>query len=217
MSAQPDKYVKYTPDERFVLGVYRGIDEAIKNELEKYRLEGIISTCKAGCYFCCRQKVPIVIPEAHVLGQYIKRNFSDKQKQELRNRISNWFDWVRDELPKYANTPKDESVAFYNYGPYCPLLVDGKCSIYPARPIACRTCYVSSSPDICRSSTDIKSVPGDTNILLAIPKASHPFQMRIRRGIEASGMSLSDAISLLPQWVAIEMGWEDLLPNDING
>ena len=214
MSGQPDKYVKYTPDERFVLDVYREIDEAIKNELEKYRREGIISTCKAGCYFCCRQKVPIVIPEAHVLGQYIKRNFSDKQKQELRNRISDWFDWVRDELPQYANTPKGEPVAFYDYGPYCPLLVDGKCSTYPARPVACRTCYVSSSPDICRSSTDIKSVPGDTNILPAIPKATNPFQMRIRERIEASGVILSDAISLLPHWLAIEMGWEDLLPEN---
>ena len=30
MGTKPDKYVKYTPDERLVLGVYREIDDVIK-------------------------------------------------------------------------------------------------------------------------------------------------------------------------------------------
>ena len=213
MSAKlSNKYVKYTPYERFMLGVYRDIDKEIKKELEKFRLEGIASVCEKGCYFCCRQKVPISLPEAHVLGQYIKRELSAQQKDELRKMMADWFDWVKNELPKYGKTPEDEMAAFYDHGPYCPLLVDGSCLAYTARPFACRTHYVSSSPDNCRSYAAVLHAPDERTMLRAILNATKPFAMRIRQSIEANEVDVEEAMVLIPQGLAIEMGWKDLLP-----
>ena len=216
MSAKPakpsNKYVKYTPYESFMLGEYREIDKAIKKELEKFRLEDIVPTCGEGCYFCCRQKIPLSLPEAHVLGQYIKRNFSDKQKDELRKRMSAWFDWVSHELPKYGNTAETEMEAFYDHSPYCPLLVVGKCSTYPVRPFVCRVHYVSSSLDNCRSYIAVRDAPDERTLLRAIKNASEPFAMRIRQSIAAQGVNPVETMVLLPQGLALEMGWKDLLP-----
>lgn len=207
-----NKYVKYTPYERFMVGVYRDIDKEIKKELEKFRLEGIAPVCEKGCYFCCRQKVPLSLPEAHVLGQYIKRALSTRQKDELRERMSDWFDWVKNELPKYGKTSEDEMAAFYDHGPYCPLLVDGSCLTYPARPFACRTHYVSSSPDNCRSYIAVLHAPDERTMLRAILNATKPFAMRIRQSIEANDVNIEEAMVLIPQGLALELGWKDLLP-----
>lgn len=212
MTAKPDKYVKYTPYERFMLGVYREIDKAIKRELDKFRLEGIVPTCKAGCYFCCRQKIPFSLPEAHVLAQYIKRNFSKAQKDELRQRMSDWFVWVSHELPKYGHTSADEMAAFYDHSPYCPLLVDGKCLTYPVRPFVCRVHYVSSSLDNCRSYIAVRDAPDERTMLRSIKNASEPFAMRIRQSIEAQGVDAVETMVLLPQGLALELEWKDLLP-----
>ena len=160
---RPERIVQ-TPHEKFMLEMYREIDKAITKELERLRIKGIVPTCKKGCHFCCRQVINTNIPEAHVIGQYIKRNFTDYQRNDLRTRMSNWFKWVELELPKHCSKQGDEMEAFYNYGPYCPLLVDGECSIYSVRPVTCRTHYVSSSPDSCRSYTDAQSAQDEPTI-----------------------------------------------------
>ena len=211
MGAKPDKYVKYTPYERFMLGEYRDIDKVVKKELEKFRLEGIVPTCAEGCSFCCRQKIPLSLPEAHVLAQYIKRNFSDRQKDEFRNKMSDWFAWVKHELPKYGNTSADEMAAFYDHSPGCPLLVDGKCLTYPVRPFVCRVHYSSSSLDDCRSYIAVRDAPDERTMLCAIKNASQPFAMHIRQSIEAQGVNAVETMVLLPQGLAIEMEWKDLL------
>lgn len=204
--------IEQTPHEQFMLEMYRKIDEAITKELERLRLKGIVPTCRKGCYFCCRQVINTNIPEVHVVGQYIKRNFSEYQRNELRTRMSNWFKWVQLELPKRCNKQGDEMEAFYNYGPYCPLLVDGECSIYPVRPVTCRTHYVSSSPDSCRSYTDAQSAQDEPTMLVAISYAVQPSAMLIRESIEATSVNFDDATLLLPQWLAMVLGWKDLLP-----
>ncbi len=200
-----------TPHEKFMLEVYREIDKAIAEELERLRIKAIVPSCMKGCYFCCRQEVPVVIPEAHALGQYIKRYFSDHQKNELRKRMFDWFQWGKNELSKHGNTPEDEMEAFYSYGPYCPLLVDGKCATYPVRPVVCRIHYVSSSPDSCRSYTDAQSAQEEPTGLVAISYAVQPFAMLIRESIEGTGVNYDDVTLLLPQWLMMELGWEGLL------
>jgi len=205
--------VRQTPHEKFMLEIYREMNTVIAKELERLRQEGTVPTCKKGCYFCCRQVINTNIPEVHVVGQYIRRNFSEYQRNELRIKMLNWFKWVELELPKHLKKPGDEAEAFYNYGPYCPLLIDGECSIYPARPVTCRVHYVTSNPDICRSYTDAQAVENDEpNMITAISYAVQPLAMHIRKSIESTGVNFDDATLLLPQWLAMELGWKDLLP-----
>lgn len=204
--------ISQPPYEIFMLEIYREIDRVIAKELERLRQEGIVPTCQKGCHFCCRQVIPTTILEARVSGQYIKRNFSEYQRDELRNKLLNWFKWVETELPEHTSKAGNEKKAFYNYGPDCPLLVDGECSIYPVRPVTCRTHYVSSNPDSCRPYTDTQAAQDELTMITNILHVVQPFAMYIRNSIESAGINFDNAMLLLPQWLPMELGWDDLLP-----
>jgi len=45
-------------------------------------------------------------------------------------------------------------------------------------------------------------------VLTAVLEATRPIAAAIRDHTEAAGLDYSRSILLLPQWLAIEMGWE---------
>ncbi len=83
--------IPVTPRENFVNGVYSSVDEATACTLDRLRCEdGIIPTCKLGCSHCCRYHIPTNIAEAHTLAQYVKRELSADQIDDLRIRTQQW-------------------------------------------------------------------------------------------------------------------------------
>ena len=79
--------ITITPIENFVNGVYSSVDEATACGLDRLRSEdGIIPTCKLGCCHCCRYHILMTIAEAHTLAQYVKRELSADQINNLRMR-----------------------------------------------------------------------------------------------------------------------------------
>jgi len=86
--------------------------------------------CESGCSACCWQKVACTIPEAIGIAAWLSDR-SEEEKQRIRadaERLHDTtsalddFDRVRAALP-------------------CPLLVEQQCSVFEARPIACRAIY----------------------------------------------------------------------------
>ncbi|MES0362736.1 MAG: hypothetical protein ABUK14_02185, partial [Desulfobacteria bacterium] len=83
--------ISVTPQENFVNGVYSSVDEATACGLDRLRSEdGIIPTCKVGCCHCCRYHILTNIAEAHTLAQYVKRELSVDQINDLRMRTQQW-------------------------------------------------------------------------------------------------------------------------------
>ncbi len=77
--------------------------------------------CGKGCNHCCYMAVSISDYEAEMIGRYLGRPLATKGENfmELASR--------EDLVSRYTGVP-------------CTLLgADGKCSVYPVRPIACRT------------------------------------------------------------------------------
>jgi Fe-S-cluster containining protein len=95
---------------------------------EVSRVFGPVSACRKGCSHCCHQAVGITSVEAEAIGRFIGKNPAPVVTVTTMKAM---------DPMQYARTP-------------CGFLVDGSCSIYPVRPMACRTYFNPSDyPEIC--------------------------------------------------------------------
>jgi Fe-S-cluster containining protein len=192
----------------FVNSVYSSVDEAAGRELNRLcDEEGVIPTCKQGCFNCCGQHILTSVVEAQALAHYIKHEFSRDEIEDLRIRTQQWHEWDKTRQGRHHATHIDEKSTFSAYH-YCPILVEGKCRAYPMRPLICRTHFVCSDPRACRPSCDPESIKDDPVALASVIVATNPFSLRIRDLIEKAGFDFYGSIMLLPHWLAIEMNWD---------
>ena len=198
-----------TAREILVARVYAAVDEAAGREIARLkREEGIVPSCRRGCSgCCCGQHIQTNALEAHALGRFIKRTFSKRQIAALRRRTYRWHvvDAIRRGRPGDASLNEERLSADASC---CPMLVEQVCSAYPARPIICRTHYVSSNPSACRVPTERHPAGAAPVTLTSIIEATHPLASPLRAGIETTGCDYSHSVMLLPHWLAIEMGWD---------
>jgi Fe-S-cluster containining protein len=197
------------PQEHFVNSVYASLDEAAVCGLDRLRRDdGIIPACKLGCCHCCRYHILMNIAEAHTLAQYVRREMSADQTNDLRMRTQQWHEWDNSRPGRYPSTESDEQTDLSNYDHPCPLLVNSACSAYPVRPVVCRTHFVSSHPRSCCAANDPESTEDAPVVLTSVVTATSPFSRAIRDHIENAGLDFSRSMMLLPHWLAIEMGWD---------
>lgn len=135
-----------------VYEVYRDIvdqyDYLLELTLEKLEEE---IACDVGCSFCCHFDVGVSEFEMHVIAAYISDHFSSKQKYELAKRNKQVLDTISKSTDLRVNLRLP-----------CSFLVDNKCSIYEARPFACRG-YASPDDLECKSAFE-SEVPSEAVI-----------------------------------------------------
>jgi Fe-S-cluster containining protein len=83
--------------------------------------------CMEGCNWCCYQTVPVAAPEAFAIADFIK---SSKDPSELEATTTKLVDLNQ---RTKSLTPRERTKQHIP----CAFLEDGKCSIYPVRPLAC--------------------------------------------------------------------------------
>lgn len=209
--------IPLTPQENFVNDVYSSVDEAIACGLDRLRLEdGITPACTLGCCHCCRFHIPTNIAEAHTLAQYVKRELSVEQINDLRTRTQQWHEWDNSRPGRYSSADIDEQTDLSNYDHCCPLMVNSTCIAYPARPVVCRTHFVSSYPHFCCAAKDPESTEDTPVVLTSVATTARPFSKTIKDHIENTGLDFSRSIMLLPHWLAIEMGWDFAISRDVS-
>jgi hypothetical protein len=208
-SGEFDAELPVTPQEDFVNSVYASVDEAVVCGLDRLRNEeGITPSCQVGCCHCCRYHIVMNMAEAHALAQYVKRELSVDQINDLRMRTHQWHEWDNTRPSRFPSGQLNDRTDLSNYECCCPLLVEGVCIAYPVRPVVCRMHFVSSPPPYCCESMDTESRGGDPVVLASVVQATHPFSDAIRDHIEDAGVDFSRSIMLLPHWLAIEMDWD---------
>jgi Fe-S-cluster containining protein len=126
-------------------GVHRGLRQAQRViESQTRRLppadRGPVA-CRAGCDFCCHLRVMATAPEVFALLDYLAANLDEAAFEAFSERVAA-ADRALRALPS-------EAVVTTNLA--CPVLVDGRCSGYPARPLNCRA-YHSTSRQACEDS-----------------------------------------------------------------
>ena len=112
-----------------------GLNDSIV-ALSKRQNKGV--ACQKGCHWCCHQAVYANSYELHFLSEKIKSSFSAEK-------ISKYIE-AADE--KFAATSKMNEEEISRYKKPCSLLENGACSIYEARPMACRI-YLSTNLGTC--------------------------------------------------------------------
>lgn len=91
------------------------------------------AACRRRCSHCCHIGVTISSTEARILAKASKRPLRDDVTMDLREG------------------------SFEDYSKPCPFLVRGECSVYEARPIACRAHYnMDSDETLCRLRSGVQ-------------------------------------------------------------
>jgi Fe-S-cluster containining protein len=118
--------------------LYEAIDGLNDSILDLAKRQQIGVACHKGCHWCCHQAVYANSYELHFLSAQIKKNFSQDELLEL----------IRQTEAKYIQTAKLTENERLIFKSPCPLLKNGSCSMYSARPMACRI-YLSTKLDTC--------------------------------------------------------------------
>lgn len=99
--------------------------------------------CRAGCGTCCHVPVGVQAHEVLLAAEFIQARFSPAELDAVIARFAAHRD-------AFAGRTMDERAALKTP---CALLRDGSCSIYEARPEACRS-HHSRNLDGCRSNLE---------------------------------------------------------------
>jgi Fe-S-cluster containining protein len=146
-------------------------EEAAELEVQQAIEAGRTISCRKGCAACCRMLVPLSAPEAFVLREYVEQLPIDR-RTHLYNRLSETKDrmkreglWERLTDVAQASSPvPDEELdpinqAYYTLRIPCPYLENELCSIYEARPAACRELLMTSPAELCQDLARNPVVP----------------------------------------------------------
>jgi Fe-S-cluster containining protein len=118
--------------------LYEAIDGLMDSFISRCLKEGKKVDCKKGCYLCCCQAVLALPYEVLFLFHYIRKNLTEKERQLIKDKT----------IRKNEVTRGMKAMEFLHYKSPCPLLNNGVCMAYKARPMACRT-YISSDKRGC--------------------------------------------------------------------
>jgi len=118
--------------------LYAAIDGLNDSIIALAERQNIKVACFKGCQWCCHQAVYANSYELHYLSDRIKRDFYPKDLADIIGKTD----------AKYQITSELLDEEILKYKAPCPLLKDGACSAYKARPMACRI-YLSTKLETC--------------------------------------------------------------------
>lgn len=121
-----------------ISGMYEAIDNLIDSLTEFASNQGQNISCKKGCEWCCHQPVFALDYELEYLSNYLAMNFTSAQQEEIKTLA----------IKKQKKLQPLEGNDLLNAKHACPLLKDGACIAYSARPMACRI-YLSTNLNSC--------------------------------------------------------------------
>jgi Fe-S-cluster containining protein len=156
--------------------------------------EGRQITCRKECTFCCHHYVSVSLAQGMVIVDHLYRNrdllqqFLDRYEEwrEKAEAISDEIDGIRNRAlassAPMAGVIKDTrplSTRYFMTNIRCPFLVDGLCSIYPVRPLACSGHHSVSPPEWCAPDSqhkpEIRRMTPDDRDLLGMIQVADPW------------------------------------------
>lgn len=118
--------------------LYAAIDGLNDSIIALAERQNIKVACSKGCHWCCHQAVFANSYELHYLSERIKEGFSPEELADVSAKSN----------AKYLVTSELSDEEILKYKAPCPLMKDGACSAYTARPMACRI-YLSTKLETC--------------------------------------------------------------------
>jgi Fe-S-cluster containining protein len=135
--------------------VYELCNGAAQLAIRRSESEGKPVRCGPGCGACCRQLVPLSMPEAIFLVEYIEQ-LAPQRSAAIKNSFAAGLAAIEqsgllDKLYTIDRQKDDVAIAlaYFQLGIACPFLDQESCGIHQLRPCACREFNVTSPPAFC--------------------------------------------------------------------
>lgn len=107
-------------------------------ELQKEKVD-----CRHGCSHCCYLRVEAYAFEVNSIVHYVNTELNSKTRNLIKDALQKQFNVIR----------KMSEGEHLHTNVQCPLLVNGKCAVYPVRPVSCAS-YHSLDEQKCKKSYD---------------------------------------------------------------
>lgn len=165
-----------------VFQLHRMVDELIDSFTVFAEKQNQQPACKKKCYWCCYQPVFALSYELDFLNDYVEKNFDPPTRKRIDERAA--------EKRRKLNGVHGE--ALYRSKSPCPLLENGECMAYSARPVACRI-YLSSNVASClkyfHEPENAKAVPA----LLYFPlRMGRMINEGFKAALKANGLDVDE-------------------------
>jgi len=197
----PDRPVRLSE----IVPVAMGIGgQVVAQALRRAADDGRPVTCGPACGACCRQLVPVSVPEAFAVTAAV-----GALPPDLRERVTERFAATAETLAarpdrhaRLMRPPPDDAAAAATARDYfalevpCPFLEEESCSFHRFRPSICREHNVSSPPALCRDpfANPVEPIPSPLRLSEVLARAhAHLYALPAPRLLP---------LSLAPTWVA---------------
>lgn len=172
--------------------LYQEIDKLNNSIVALAEKQNMKVACAKGCEWCCHQAVYANSYELHYLSEHILTNFSPEEITGLTKK-------AHDKQEKTSVLNESEIQKFKSP---CPLLKNGACSAYQARPMACRI-YLSTKLETCTEFYKHPENGSNYPALLDFPlragrMMNEGFSAALRgAGIETAEFRIEEGLSIL--------------------
>ncbi len=133
--------------------------------------------CDSGCDYCCHPPVSAAVPEVANIVAYVFNHLPEAEQDRIMARVEQVYARVH---PMSGPERTSSNIA-------CPYLAEGKCSIYPVRPLACRGFNSTSRADC---QTVFEQTRKDHQIPAYVPllASAQGLKEGLLGGLRASGL-----------------------------
>jgi Fe-S-cluster containining protein len=145
--------------------VQAAVDQGTAVRAEIIAQKGDVIACHAGCSACCEQLVMIYAGEAELIAEWLRAPEQADIKRAFLDAYPQWWERLGDSIDNIiALTDARDSarqfaalVAHWRRRVLCAFNRDGLCTIYPVRPVLCRSYHALDTSENCRPSDDTGS------------------------------------------------------------
>jgi Fe-S-cluster containining protein len=182
-------------------------DRRFEATFERLQKDGAPIACKSGCSFCCHLRVTVAPHEAIALFRYLRSEIPASLAREIEQRI----------LANAAQIAQMTEEQHWSTNVRCAFLVDGACSAYRARPMACALHHSldvnaceASYKDPADHSVGIRKLDVIERTMTATQAGTK--QALERLGLSAEPMELHTAVSALLRDQSLIARWRSGRP-----
>lgn len=167
--------------DRSVMGIIRLAllaQRACQENTDAFPVEDLACLeCGSGCNYCCHPPVSAAVPEVANIVAYVFSQLPEAEQDRIMARVEQVYTRVH---PMSGKERAATNVA-------CPYLDEGRCSIYPVRPLACRGFNSTSRADcqsVFETSTKDKPIPAYVPLLAS----AQGLKEGLLGGLKSSGL-----------------------------
>lgn len=165
-----------------IKNMYLAIDEFIDSLSVFAKKQGQKIDCKKGCDWCCCQSVFVLSYEMDYLNTFIKESLDTQTQNGILVRANN--------MKKIRSRLKSSDILNSNLP--CPLLKNGVCLAYDARPMACRI-YLSTNVKTCENFYNHPENDKNIPALLDFPmRAGRMMNEGFKSALKTQGMIIKE-------------------------